>query len=150
MRIARLLIFSLMTFLVQQCHDSANLFTLDSEFEIREDQLITVQLEGEGDQYINVQVLDITESRCPSNASCVRFGEAIVKLAATGVEETVHNLELCIGDCPQLNEGFKEADTVSVQLDGSNYQVILLEVKPYPSTQNQDETRRALITIISN
>lgn len=135
--------------LVQQCDDSPDINRLNQEFEIQEDQLITIELEDEDKAYINVQMLSIQESRCPANASCVRYGEAIVSLAANGVEETVHTFDLCIGDCPQQNEGFKETDTVSVQLDGSNYRIILLEVNPYPTTLNMQDPRRALLKVIS-
>ena len=131
-----------------QCGDDADIFTLDREFEIQEDQRITINLEGEDSAYIEVQVLDIVDSRCPSNASCVRFGEAVVNIAANGVKENIYNFELCIGDCPQKNQGFKESDTVAAQLDGNNYKIILLDVNPYPFTQNQNESKSALLKVV--
>lgn len=42
-----------------KCDDEADIFTLDREFEIQEDELITINLEGEDEAYIEVQVMEM-------------------------------------------------------------------------------------------
>jgi hypothetical protein len=133
----------------QQCSDETpELFTLNQEFEAREAELVTLELEQD-QGHINLQVLEITESRCPSDVVCVRFGEAEVKVGVSGVEEILKTLDLCIGDCLQRNKGVILADTVAVEIDGKDYAVILKDVIPFPSTTNQDKTKEAILEVIS-
>ncbi len=133
---------------LMQCNDDDNFtYTLLSDFEITEDQLITVESEKQND-YLEVSILEITDSRCPINANCVRFGEAEVKVSVTGIEEIAKTVELCIGDCFQRNQGFIEEDTVEVELDSKRYAVILSEVTPYPSFENQDDPKTAVLKLV--
>ena len=128
--------------------DQPELFTLNQEFQAREAELVTLELEND-QGHINLQVLEITDSRCPSDVVCVRFGEAMVTVGVSGIEEIIKTLDLCIGDCPQRNKGVIIADTVAVEIDGKDYEVILKDVIPYPSTTNQDKTKEAILVVIS-
>jgi hypothetical protein len=134
---------------LQQCSDeSPALFTLNQEFQAREAELVTLKLEQD-QGHINLQVLEIAESRCPSDVVCVRFGEAMVTVGVSGIEEIIKTLDLCIGDCPQRNQGVIIADTVAVEIDGKDYAVILKDVIPFPSTTNQDKPKEAILEVIS-
>ena len=128
--------------------DQPELFTLDQQFEAHESELITLKLEQD-QGHINLQVLEIAESRCPSDVVCVRFGEAMVTVGVSGIEEIIKTLDLCIGDCPQRNNGVIISDTVVVEIDGKNYAVILKDVVPYPSTTNQNVPKEAILEVIS-
>lgn len=139
----------ILAMLFQQCgEDSPDKMTLDQQFEIKQEEIITLDLESDTG-YIEVQVISITESRCPSDVTCVRYGEAEVKVSVTGQQEIATLVDLCIGDCPQINNGFQHSDTVEVTLDNRDYAVILLDVIPYPTTSNQSDPKEALVKIIS-
>ena len=141
------MIIAVMAF--QQCsNEQPELFTLNQEFEAQEAELITLELEQDQGR-INLQVIDITESRCPSDVVCVRFGEAEVKVGVSGIEEILKTLDLCVGDCPQRNRGVIIADTVAVEIDGKDYAVILKDVVPFPSTTNQNLPKEAILEVIS-
>jgi|GEM_PF-1882154 len=142
--------FLMLTALYQQCNeDYPERFTLDQELEIEQEEVITLDLANDHDTgYIEVQVISITDSRCPINANCVRFGEAEVKVSVTGLQEIATIIDLCIGDCLQHGE-FLEADTVEVNIDNKDYAVILTDVIPYPATTNQSVPKEALLRIIS-
>ncbi len=144
-----LILLLLLGLSLQQCSDETPvLFTLNQEFQAHETELITLEL-AQGQGQINLQVIDITESRCPSDVVCVRFGEAMVKVGVSGIEEIIKTLDLCIGDCPQRNKGVIIADTVAVEIDGKDYAVILKDVVPFPSTTNQNLPKEAILEVIS-
>ncbi len=68
----------------QQCsNDQPVLYTLNQEFQAKEAELVTLELEQDHG-HINLQVLEIAESRCPSDVVCVRFGEAMVTVGVSG------------------------------------------------------------------
>jgi hypothetical protein len=140
----------LLVVLFHQCgEDDPDKFTLDQQFEINQEEVITLDLANDHDTgYIEIQVISITDSRCPINANCVRFGEAEVKISVTGLQEIATLVDLCIGDC--LHRGkFLETDTVEVNIDNKDYAVILTDVVPYPTTSNQSSPKEAVLRIIS-
>jgi hypothetical protein len=131
-----------------QCSDDQpELFTLNQQLDVAEAELITLQLENDPG-HINLQVMEISESRCPSDVVCVRFGEAMVKVGVSGVQEILKTVDLCVGDCPQRGGGVIVTDTVAVEIDNKNYSVILRDVVPYPTTTNQNQTREAILEVI--
>jgi len=129
--------------------DSPVLITLNQQFEAQEAELVTLELAGD-QGYIELQVLEINESRCPSDVVCVRFGEAMVEVGVTGTQEILKILDLCIGDCPQRGGEVIITDTVSVEIDNISYAVILKDVVPYPTTSNQDQAKQAILEVIPN
>lgn len=132
----------------QQCSDDQpELFTLNQQLNVREAALATLQLKND-QGHIDLQVIEISESRCPSDVVCVRFGEAMVKLDVSGVQEILKTIDLCVGDCPQRGGGVIIADTVAVEIDNRNYSVILRDVVPYPTTTNQDKPKEAVLEVI--
>ncbi len=149
MRKLILLVFALSAVVLQQCSDDAEPYTLDRQFRVKQEEAVTINL-PDGILFLDVFAISISDSRCPSNASCVRFGEAEVKLSVTGLEEVAKVVDLCIGDCPQHNQGFIESDTAQVTIDNIDYSVILIDVEPYPTTTNQSIPKEALIKIITS
>jgi len=131
-----------------QCSDDApEVFTLDQLIEVHEGQLVTLTW-GEAEKYIDLNVIDIDDSRCPDDVVCVRFGEAEVMVSVNGAEEIVNIVDLCIGDCPQRNQGSISADTAFVELDNEDYVVILSDVVPFPTTTNQSTPKKAVLKVI--
>ena len=142
----KLIYLSLAIILFSRCTDDDDLrvFTLNQKLEIAQEDIIRVDIE-QGDRYVEVQVLEITDSRCPSDLRCFRAGEAEVRVALNGQQEKPTLVDLCIGDCPQNNQGYQEVDTVEVTLDNTAYALILSNVLPFPTTTNQSLTKQACL-----
>jgi hypothetical protein len=139
----------LLAALFYQCNDDdPEAFTLNQKLAIAQEDIIRLNIENDTG-YIEIQVLNISDSRCPSDVTCVRFGEAEVKVAVNGLQEKATLVDLCIGDCPQYTAGFRDTDTVEVTLDHVLYEVILLDVIPFPTTTNQSDTKKACIKVIT-
>ncbi len=147
MRIVKFWVLLTGVFLMQCAEDTPNVFSLNEQLAVHEVQLVSLELE-DVDKRIDLQVIEINESRCPSDVVCIRYGEAKVKVGVNGNEEILKTVDLCIGDCPERTGGFIEADTVQVQLDGEDYAVILSGVTPYPTTTNQSIPKQALLQVI--
>ena len=140
---------ALVGILSQSCdNDSPELYTLEQKFTISEDEAIKLQLPSDTG-YLDVQIINVSESRCPSDVTCIRAGEVEVRAAVTGLQETATLVDLCIGDCLKRKGGFLETDTVEVQLDNKVYAVILLDVLPFPTTSNQTAKKEVCLKIIS-
>ena len=137
--------FLVLAALSQHCNENnPDQFTLDQQLEIKQEEVITLDLADES-EYIEVQVISIMESRCPSDVTCVRYGEAKVKVSVTGLQEIATLVDLCIGEC----QGLQDSDTAEVTIDNKHYAVILTDVIPYPATTNQSVPKEALLRIIS-
>ncbi|GAA4404057.1 hypothetical protein GCM10023187_20790 [Nibrella viscosa] len=95
---------------------------------------------------VTVSINDIKDSRCPSNANCIWYGNATVSVTlAKGTEQA--KATLCLGACSQ-NGGIKDNDVTTVKLGGATYQVTLSEVKPYPVAPEPENTyKEAVITV---
>lgn len=87
---------------------------------------------------IEVRMTQINDSRCPQNVVCIWGGEVIVSfLIPTG-----DTIKLCLGgstDCVSSNE---------FSVNGNTYQLILLDVKPYPTTTNGEEKKVVEFTLV--
>lgn len=130
------------------CTDTdPRVFELNETISIGVSESITLQLPQQ-DEYIDLMVLDIEESRCPANANCVRFGEARVTVGVNGIEEILKTLNLCVGDCPERGVGVIQVDTIAVELDNNSYAVLLKDVTPYPTTDNNSLPKQALLEVI--
>ena len=87
-----------------------------------------------------ITVNTISDSRCPSNAVCVRAGDASVKLTIEDAKQK-QVVELCKGDCGYTSKpGVKE-----LVLNDVLYTVTLDDVTPYPGEKNATQT--AVISI---
>lgn len=137
----------LMVGLAVACADTdPQVFQLNEPVNIHESELVTFQIPQQGTS-IDLSVLEITESRCPSDVTCIRFGEARVSVAVNGTDKVIKRLDMCIGDCPE-RVSYLEVDTIDVELNDRSYQVILSGVTPYPSLNNSIIPKQALIKII--
>ncbi|GAB3202244.1 hypothetical protein GCM10027293_27380 [Pontibacter aydingkolensis] len=94
---------------------------------------------------LTVSVKSINDSRCPTGVNCMWAGKAdvVVSLEKKG-GETV-NLDLCLGQCSNTN--FKETDSTTLTLNGSKYKVTLLQVNPYPSSDNTEEPKVVVLKV---
>ena len=79
----------------------------------------------------------LDDSRCPANAMCVRQGAAVTTFTIRAKNTEKQTVRLFIGDFmanDPRNKRNQTADTMEVQLENYNYQLILKEVMPYPGT----------------
>ena len=98
------------------------------------------------DNNVNLQLKleSIQDNRCPSDAACIRAGNAIIKLKFTENSGTAVERELCIGEC---GTKFNRQDTTILNIRNTRFSVILEGVNPYPSTGNSNVSKKALITL---
>lgn len=129
--------------LVFSCSDSADL-TSDSQLVAAGS---TVQTEKGGkitfnnadDSKLDVQVLSISESRCPSDAVCVWEGNVKVGFQVADLKSIV---SLCL--LPNMPDCKNEAE---VSYDGKNYLLTLLDVTPQPTTTNSEVKKVVEFTV---
>ena len=92
-----------------------------------------------------VSVVEIEDSRCPSDLVCVRAGEASVKVIIEDTRNSQFNTLLCIGDCsPSIK------DIRSFVFYNIEYTIQLIEVNPYPTSINEDENMRIVLKLFKN
>ena len=91
---------------------------------------------------VRVHLAGLTDSRCPSNANCIRYGSAVARLWLVQNDERSPTVELTIGEAlptdtrkPRL----RSADTTLVKIANTEYQVILKSVLPYPCVGCPDQ-----------
>jgi hypothetical protein len=75
---------------------------------------------------------DVADSRCPSNATCIRAGEVVMDLNVNAQQK----IQMCLGECqfvqPGRKKGFVTQDSLDVTINSQKYLFILKQVNPYP------------------
>jgi hypothetical protein len=125
------------------CSDSAN---LDDKSQVVQTGA-TVQTEKGGkftfnttdNSTVDVQVLSISDSRCPMDAVCIWEGNAKVGFQIADLKSIVY---LCL--LQNMPDCKNEAE---VSYDGKTYTLTLLGVTPYPSTANSEEKKVVEFTV---
>lgn len=89
------------------------------------------------DQF-EIEITQILDSRCPQDVVCIWAGQIIVsfKLPTDAIAE------LCLGGDSNCYS------TIEFEYDSERYELILLDVKPYPTTTNGAEKRTVEFTVI--
>lgn len=84
---------------------------------------------------IKLSFAEVVDSRCPSNAQCIRAGEVVVDL---NLINTQQKIKMCLGECqlvqPHRKKGFITQDSLEVSVNSQKYLFILKQVNPYPTT----------------
>ncbi len=93
---------------------------------------------------LQLKLVSIQDSRCPSDAVCIRAGNAIVKLRVTESSGSAVETELCLGECGTT---FNRQDTSIVSIRNTRISIILENVNPYPSTGNSKVSKKALFKL---
>lgn len=85
-----------------------------------------------------VKLLNVEDSRCPANVTCVRYGTATAQIQLQDTRGNEATKMLYLGD--QLpapdNRGTRYTDTVQVSMGPRPFQLILLAIQPYPNTSS--------------
>lgn len=79
---------------------------------------------------VNLKLMNIQESRCPANATCIRAGEVIVILDLQIGNENFNGLKVCIG-CEKV---LSMSETLQIKAKTKNYTLRLNSVDPFPQT----------------
>ncbi|RZK64448.1 MAG: hypothetical protein EOO92_27500 [Pedobacter sp.] len=82
---------------------------------------------GFNKELFNVRFEKLSDSRCPTNARCIRAGDAVVDLTYQDAEQTKGNATLVIGESSDFNP-----DTVELKINKETYRIILDSVLPHP------------------
>lgn len=84
-----------------------------------------------------IEITGFEDSRCPSSLVCIRAGEVYVDIKVSSVvEDNSEEYTLCLGDCLGSATTFHDTDTLSSNMDGLNFKLVLHEVYPYPTEES--------------
>ncbi|WP_304232281.1 hypothetical protein [Jiulongibacter sediminis] len=87
----------------------------------------------------SIDITEIQESRCPANANCIRAGEAIVTFNLKLGDKKLTDQKLCV----QCESPFEIPEEMSFEVDNISYTLKLLDVTPFPTLDNSNETKQA-------
>lgn len=92
-----------------------------------------------------ITLKQVTESRCPLNADCIRAGEAVAVFNVVVDNNTERNISLCTGaDC--VGRGL--SDTYTFSLENKKYFFKLDSITPFPNmSQNGQEEKKVYFSV---
>ena len=94
---------------------------------------------GDDKDSIKIRFDSLDDSRCPTNANCVRAGDAITHLTIEAIDQDKQHITLTIGE----TSSFK-ADTIELEISKKLYRIVLEEVLPYPELDKKEEKTATL------
>lgn len=89
----------------------------------------------------SIEVMSIRDSRCPSDVICVWAGEAQVTFSITGIGQLI---DLYLGVESQC-----KTCSYKFVFEGRLYELILVDVTPYPTRNNINSIRKAHFSVHS-
>ncbi len=101
--------------------DSDQVAELNQTIKLQNKQSTTVKAVGTD---VQLTVTKISDSRCPSDVTCVWQGAATVNVELRDRAGTLQATDLCLGGC--------QNDSAAVVLDAVPYWLCLTAVDPYP------------------
>ncbi|MEQ8477960.1 hypothetical protein [Fulvivirga sp.] len=123
-----ILIFFLSLTLVSCSDDTGNLCGDYLSLKLNQSKSVTICDEEEA----SFKLTRIEDSRCPADVICIRAGEVLVDLRVNDDKL----LNFCLGDCPDRNAGFIQADTIATVVNDIAFKVVLRAVNSYPSSKD--------------
>lgn len=115
-----------------------------SEFTLQLHEQVSLSVDNEpGKTYLTFKSL--ADSRCPSNANCVSYGNAVAVLSASNSQGKNEHIELCIGTCSP--DPFRETHTKKVQVGQTFYNITLKEVQPYPEIGKKEVAKKVKLIV---
>lgn len=135
-------IIAFLTFLLffQACEKGKNIRFIGAH-SLQKNEIVRTSDNG---KKIVMEVLEIQDTRCPINADCIGMGSLKIKIKFTD-EHQDQTFELCEGSCYITNMPVKKI----ISLNGSDYELVLQDITPFP---NRDTTKKEIqkaIVIIS-
>lgn len=139
MKALHLILLLTIIILLSSCDKENNEINGSFELEVNESIKLT-----DNTTNLQLKLVSIQDSRCPSDAVCIRAGNAIVKLRVTESSGSAVETELCLGECGTT---FNRQDTSIVSIRNTRISIILENVNPYPSTGNSKVSKKALFKL---
>lgn len=139
MKALHLILLLTIIILLSSCDKENN--EINGSFEIEVNESINLT---DNTTNLQLKLVSIQDSRCPSDAVCIRAGNAIVKLRVTESSGSAVETELCLGECGTT---FNRQDTSIVSIRNTRISIILENVNPYPSTGNSKVSKKALFKL---
>lgn len=136
---ANYLFLFLMMLLFWQCQEEVVLDRQSEDalfgkaFVLEEGKQLSVS--GDGNTPLLIEAEEVNDSRCPEDVVCVWLGNATVSLKVSTADTKSQSIDFCIGDCRP--EPARSKHAVNAKVGGQEYEIILLEVLPYPNTKNK-------------
>lgn len=116
--------------------DSDQVAALDQTIKLQNKQSTTVKAVGTD---VQLTVTKISDSRCPSDVTCVWAGQANVNVELRDQAGTLQATDLCLGAC--------QNDSATVVLDAVPYWLTLTAVDPYPVSSAPSPTQTAALRL---
>lgn len=120
-----LILFVLLT-LASCSNDTGNLCGDYLSLKLNQSKTVAIGDEEE----VSLKLIRLEDNRCPADIICIRAGEALVDLRVNDDKL----LNFCLGDCPDRNAGFIQADTVATVVNDIAYKIVLRAVNSYRSS----------------
>ena len=118
--------------------------SLDVSFQISENETVLIDDPfPESPQSLIIQLLNITDSRCPSNVVCIWAGNANISLNINNTKET-KDVHLCFGDCAL----FGLSNEIEIVFGSASYLIIFEALIPYPSDFSSELIQSATLKVI--
>ncbi|MEJ2005428.1 MAG: hypothetical protein P8X57_10780 [Cyclobacteriaceae bacterium] len=91
---------------------------------------------------IRLNLLSLSDSRCPSDVTCIRAGEYSADIEMILNPDTTY-INLCRGDCNQFDK-----DSALAIINNKEYWVRMDDLTPYPSTDNPNPDYKLKLTVL--
>jgi hypothetical protein len=86
---------------------------------------------------LQIKLENVRDSRCPTDAVCVTYGQAQAEFRVGPGEGEGELVTMCLGEC---GAGLKDTDTATVTVNASMYRIILQEITPHPTLKQKSGT----------
>lgn len=92
-----------------------------------------------------VSLVEIDETRCPTDAFCIQPGRVLIKVVVEDTRNSQFSTLLCLGDCSPSITNLKSFVFYNIE-----YTLDLKEVNPYPEAGNSDIEKTAVLKLFRN
>lgn len=124
-------------------HDEPAVVRIDSWFALRLGE--KVKIIDDRNHVLFVSLVEIDETRCPSDVFCIQPGRVLTKVVIEDSRNSQFSTLLCLGDCsPSITQ------MRSFVLYNIEYTLSLREVNPYPETGNLDNEKTVVMKLFRN
>jgi hypothetical protein len=133
-------IFLMLTGLYACNRDEPNMVRINDVFTLGMGE--QVKMVDDRSHLLYVSVVEVEDSRCPADLFCIEEGQAKVKVVIEDTRNSQFSTFLCLGDCsPNIG------DIKSFVFYRLEYTIELIDVFPYPATENLKDPRRVIMKL---
>jgi hypothetical protein len=112
--------------------------TLGQDLRLKNGQTVRYNTSpAEAAHVLQLKLENVRDSRCPTDAVCVTYGQAQVEFRVGPGEGAGEVVTMCVGEC---GAGLQNTDTATVVVNASQYRIILQEIAPHPKLKQKSGT----------